>query len=44
MIPLIEPVLYLDPQNQIPACCCEICGGAQYAPTFTCLRCERRKE
>lgn len=44
MIPLIEPVLYLDPQNQIPACFCEACGGERYAPTFTCLRCERRKE
>ena len=43
MIPLIEPVLYLDPQNQIPVCFCPVCGGERYAPSLICLRCERRQ-
>ena len=37
----IEPTLYIDPQAQIPACYCPHCGGARYAPSLTCLRCER---
>lgn len=42
MIPLIEPMLYIDPQQEAPGCFCPECGGERYAPTFTCLRCERR--
>ncbi len=38
----IEPTLYIDLQAAIPACFCEICGGACYPPGFHCLRCERR--
>lgn len=37
----IEPTLYIDPQNQKPACFCRRCGGARYAPSLVCLRCER---
>lgn len=41
MIPLIEPTLFIDPQREIPASICHICGGARYAPGEHCLRCER---
>ena len=37
----IEPVLYIDPQNVIPAGYCEICGGALWRPSLRCLRCEK---
>jgi hypothetical protein len=40
---LIEPMLYTDPQAQIPAAYCPVCGGAQYLPGLHCLRCERRR-
>lgn len=43
MIPFIEPMLYIDPQTAVPACRCETCGGACYAPSCICLRCERRQ-
>jgi len=39
---MIEPVLYIDEQAAKPGKFCEICGGECYAPTFVCLRCERR--
>ena len=42
MIPQIEPMLYLDPQQTVPAEVCDICGGELYAPSLICLRCERR--
>ncbi len=41
MIPLIEPTLYIDPQTQPPAAFCPVCGGALYAPSLRCIRCER---
>lgn len=31
-----------DPQ-QVQDSPCPICGWATYPPTFTCIRCERRK-
>ena len=37
----IEPTLYIDLQAQIPASYCPRCGGARYAPSLICLRCER---
>ncbi len=40
---LIEPVLYLDAQAQIPGNLCEVCGGECYLPSLLCLRCERRR-
>ena len=39
----IEPMLYVDPQAEKPACFCPRCGGECYAPGCICLRCERRK-
>lgn len=41
VIPYIEPMLYIDPQAQVPEGYCETCGGACYGPSCTCLRCER---
>ena len=29
-----------DAQQEIPACYCSRCGGARYAPGFTCIRCQ----
>lgn len=40
MIPLIEPVLYIDPQQERRIRFCENCGGICYWPSFTCSRCE----
>lgn len=37
----IDPVLYTDPQQAIPASFCPRCGGERYAPGEHCLRCER---
>ncbi len=36
----IDPVLYIDPQAAlcIP---CPVCRRECYAPSFSCLRCER---
>lgn len=39
---LMESTLYTDPQAQVPASYCPICGGALYPPGLHCLRCERR--
>ena len=39
----IEPTLYIDPQAQVPAFYCPVCGGARYAPSLICLRCERAR-
>lgn len=41
MTDAIQGTLYIDPQAQIPACYCPRCGGARYAPSFACIRCER---
>ena len=41
MHPVIEQVLYIDPQAVIPAGYCPNCGGALYMPSMRCLRCGR---
>lgn len=33
-------MLYLDPQAQICAGFCSLCGGALYFPSKICLRCQ----
>lgn len=38
----IEQTLFIDPQAQIPAAYCPVCGGERYAPSLVCSRCERR--
>lgn len=38
----IEQALYIDPQAEVPAGCCQQCGGELYAPSLVCSRCERR--
>lgn len=43
MMTVIEPVLFVDEQSLPPGAFCETCRGELYPPTFTCLRCERRK-
>jgi hypothetical protein len=35
----IESTLYIDPQAQRIAGFCPRCGGALYAPGYSCLRC-----
>lgn len=40
---IVEQTLFIDPQAQVPACYCPVCGGACYKPSLICLRCERRK-
>jgi len=40
---MIEPMLYIDIQQEKPVCFCEVCGGERYAPGLGCLRCERRR-
>ena len=42
MTDILEQILFTDPQDQVPACYCALCGGARYAPSLICLRCERR--
>ena len=37
----IRDMLFLDPQDQKPAAYCPRCGGARYAPSLICIRCER---
>ena len=39
----LESALYIDPGTQIPAGYCRECGGELYAPSLTCLQCEREK-
>ena len=41
MTDILAQILFIDPQDQIPACYCPICGGARYAPSLICIRCER---
>jgi hypothetical protein len=40
MIPMIEPVLYLDPQQAVPVWFCECCGAELYSPGTLCEECE----
>ena len=37
----IEQTLYIDEQAKKPAGFCQKCGGALYAPSMICLRCQR---
>ena len=41
-MPMLESVLFLDPQAAVPVCFCEVCGGERYAPGLNCICCERR--
>ena len=41
---LLEPVLFVDEQQQRKWDLCVICGGVRYAPTYSCLRCERSRQ
>ena len=41
MMDILEQILFTDPQDQVPACYCGLCGGARYAPSLICIRCER---
>ena len=36
----VEKMLYFDPQQEIPVCYCSRCGGARFAPSLRCIRCE----
>ncbi len=40
MIPLIEPVLYMDLQAAKPVWFCENCGAECYHPARLCTECE----
>ena len=42
MTDILEQILFTDPQDQVPACYCTLCGGARFAPSLICIRCERR--
>ena len=42
MMDILEQILFTDPQDQVPACYCTLCGGARFAPSLICIRCERR--
>lgn len=35
----IEQILYTDPQAQVPAGECPVCGGMVYPPGRSCTRC-----
>ena len=35
----IESDLYADPQAQVPADFCPVCGGERYLPGLHCVRC-----
>ena len=39
MIPFIEPVLYIDPQGEVPKKRCALCGERCFGDI--CLRCGR---
>ena len=36
----IDPGLYTDPQDQVPADFCPVCGCERYLPGLHCVRCE----
>lgn len=40
----IDPTLYFDPQQALPAGYCARCGGCLYRPSLSCLRCGRRED
>ena len=40
MIPLIQPVLYTDPQTEEPGCYCRICGRECDGEKDLCPDCE----
>ena len=40
MIPMIQQVLYTDPQAAIPTGFCEKCGGECYHASRLCTDCE----
>ena len=40
----IEKTMYFDPQQEIPVCCCSRCGGARFAPSLRCIRCEEEAD
>ncbi len=40
---VLESILYIDPQAQVPAGYCADCGGALYSPSLVCLRCGRER-
>ena len=42
MMDILEQILFTDPQDQVPVCYCTLCGGARFAPSLVCIRCERR--
>ena len=44
MIAEIEPMLYIDPQRQIPAGFCPHCGGELYRPGLCCCRCREEDQ
>ena len=39
---LLESVLYIDPQA-LPGIPCPVCRRECYAPSYSCIRCERGK-
>ena len=43
MIPMIEPVLFCDPQSAKPVCFCSRCGGELYGEGQPCGRCLHRE-
>ncbi len=38
----MEGCLFIDWQAAVPGDFCPVCGGERYAPSFTCICCERR--
>ena len=40
----IEKTMYFDPQQEIPVCWCSRCGGARFAPSLRCIRCEEEAD
>ena len=40
MNPYIESTIYIDPQTQVPADFCPVCGRERYLPGLHCIRCE----
>ena len=43
MLTKIQSILYIDPGAQKHAAFCPDCGREVYAPSLTCLRCERKR-
>ena len=36
----LEPTHFIDPQAQVPADFCPVCGCERYLPELHCVRCE----